>query len=106
MFDAIFLLHPDPWPKNKHKKRRLLQQNFLDSLSKILKKSGIILVATDHSTMKSWILEQFHVRNDFDWKVKNINDTYQKPNFIVNSKYFENSININKSVNWFFFKKK
>jgi len=36
-FDLILILQPDPWPKTKHKKRRLIQQKFLDDLNQILK---------------------------------------------------------------------
>ena len=40
-FDIVLLLHPDPWPKKKHSKRRLIQQSFLDDIKKIMKKMGI-----------------------------------------------------------------
>ena len=106
IFSGIFLLHPDPWPKKKHNKRRLLQQSFIDSLSRILKKNGIIIIATDESMMKSWVLEQFHIRKDFEWKVKNLNKIFKKPNFFVQTKYSKKSIDMNNIVNWFFFKKK
>ena len=66
-FDLILILQPDPWPKKKHRKRRLIQQKFLDDLNYILKHEGEIIVSTDHDEMKSWILEQFHVREDFVW---------------------------------------
>ena len=105
-FNAIFLLHPDPWPKNKHIKRRLLQQSFIDVLSKILKKNGLIIIATDQAKMKSWVLEQFHVRKDFIWKVKDINKTFVKPKFFEETKYSRKSKIVNNTVNWFFFKKK
>ena len=66
-FDLILILQPDPWPKKKHEKRRLIQQKFLDDLNNILKYEGILIISTDHDVMKSWVLEQFHVRNDFLW---------------------------------------
>ena len=106
LFDAIFLLHPDPWQKNKHKKRRILQQSFINSLSKILKKNGLIIVATDQPIMKSWILEQFHIREDFEWKVNHIKETYERPMFFLETKYSKKTLGTNNLVNWFFFKKK
>ena len=48
-------------PKNKHKKRRLVEQYFIDFLARILKKNGKILLSSDENNMKSWILEQFHI---------------------------------------------
>ena len=69
-FDLILILQPDPWPKKKHKKRRLIQQKFLDDLNQILKYEGKLIISTDHNVMKSWVLEHFHIRNDFLW-IKN-----------------------------------
>ncbi len=106
LFDAIFLLHPDPWQKNKHKKRRILQQSFINSLSKILKKNGLIILATDQPIMKSWILEQFHIREDFVWKVNHIKETFERPMFFLETKYSKKTLGTNNLVNWFFFKKK
>ena len=104
-FDLILILQPDPWPKKKHKKRRLIQQNFLDDLYLILKNDGKIIISTDHNEMKSWILEQFHLRKDFLW----IRDGYfynnKQPNWIINTKYCKKALENNKVVNWYFFKK-
>ncbi len=104
-FDLILILQPDPWPKTKHKKRRLIQQTFLDNLNQILKYKGDIIISTDHEEMKSWVLEQFHVRDDFLW----IKDGYyyknEQPKWIINTKYTNKALKKNKEVNWFFFKK-
>ena len=55
--------------------------------------------------MKSWILEQFHLRKDFLW----IRDGYyynnKQPNWIINTKYYKKALENNKVVNWYFFKK-
>jgi len=57
-FDEIWVLHPDPWPKARHEKRRLLNHNFLDLLSKHLSKTGKIIIGTDHWEYYDWIIEQ------------------------------------------------
>jgi len=46
-FDAIDLLFPDPWPKKRHHKRRLVQPPFVAQLSRVLKPGGFLHVATD-----------------------------------------------------------
>ncbi len=46
-FDFIFILFPDPWPKKKHWKRRLIDQNFLNLIKKNLKEKGRLIVKTD-----------------------------------------------------------
>ena len=57
-FEQIWVLHPDPWPKARHEKRRLLSAEFLNLLSKYLSESGEIIIGTDHWGYFDWILEQ------------------------------------------------
>ena len=104
-FDLILILQPDPWPKNKHKKRRLIQQNFLDDLNKVLKYEGELIISTDHKVMKSWILEQIHVRDDFLWLRDGYYYNNLKPKWIIDTKYSKKAFEDNEVVNWFFFKK-
>lgn len=54
----LHLLCPDPWPKARHHKRRLVQQEFLHILHKALKPSGEFLFKTDHPEYYEWVLEQ------------------------------------------------
>ena len=105
-FDLILILQPDPWPKTKHNKRRLIQQKFLDDLNQIMKYEGKLIISTDHNVMKSWVLEHLHVRNDFLWIRNGYYYTNIKPKWIINTKYSNKALENNKVVNWFFFKKK
>jgi tRNA (guanine-N7-)-methyltransferase len=54
----LHLLCPDPWPKARHHKRRLVQQEFLHILQKALKPSGEFLFKTDHLEYHEWVMEQ------------------------------------------------
>ncbi|MFK8029797.1 MAG: tRNA (guanosine(46)-N7)-methyltransferase TrmB [Gammaproteobacteria bacterium] len=47
MLDRINLYFPDPWPKKRHHKRRIVQPDFLELLSRRLKNNGLIHFATD-----------------------------------------------------------
>ena len=57
-FSQIWVLHPDPWPKAKHEKRRLLNHDFLNLLSEYIGQSGQIIIGTDHWEYYDWIVEQ------------------------------------------------
>lgn len=46
-FDEILIFFPDPWPKRKHNKRRLVSEDFLFEIKKILKKDGVLIIKTD-----------------------------------------------------------
>ena len=60
----LHLLCPDPWPKARHHKRRLVQQGFLVTLHKVLKPEGEFLFKTDHPEYFEWVLEEI---NQFNW---------------------------------------
>ncbi len=45
---AIHLYFPDPWPKKRHHKRRLFNENFLREVERILEPEGRLWLATDH----------------------------------------------------------
>lgn len=62
-FAQIWVLHPDPWPKARHEKRRLLSAEFLNTLSKYLDTNGEIIIGTDHWEYFDWILEQIKSTN-------------------------------------------
>ena len=57
-FEQIWILHPDPWPKAKHEKRRLLNSEFLNTLSHHLSDNGQIIIGTDHWEYFDWIIDQ------------------------------------------------
>lgn len=45
--DGVYIWFPDPWPKRRHQKRRLVQAPFLDVLARTLKPGGVLHMATD-----------------------------------------------------------
>jgi tRNA (guanine-N7-)-methyltransferase len=53
-----FILFPDPWPKARHHKRRLIAAPFLDALARVLAPSAELRVATDDADYRDWILER------------------------------------------------
>ncbi|MCL2018046.1 MAG: hypothetical protein FWG80_04740 [Alphaproteobacteria bacterium] len=57
-FSVVYVLHPDPWPKSRHEKRRLLSAEFLNQLAGHLVPNGRIIIGTDHTDYFNWILEQ------------------------------------------------
>ena len=62
-FEQIWVLHPDPWPKARHEKRRLLSAEFLNQLSKYLRNNGEIIIGTDHWEYFDWIVDQVRDTN-------------------------------------------
>ncbi len=52
----IFVNFPDPWPKKKHAKHRLVNTLFMNELSRIVEKKGIATLVTDDKDAKDWML--------------------------------------------------
>lgn len=81
-FEQIWILHPDPWPKAKHEKRRLLHAEFIKTLSDHLTKNGKIIIGTDHWEYFDWITQEVK-KTGLNYKIHNIetiNTRYQKKN--------------------------
>jgi len=55
----LYILFPDPWPKKRHHKRRLIKPEFTQLLKEKLKPEGFVLVATDHEGYMQTIRESF-----------------------------------------------
>lgn len=54
-FERIFVLFPDPWPKTRHHKRRLIADDNLDRFARVLAPGGRLRIATDHKAYARWI---------------------------------------------------
>jgi tRNA (guanine-N7-)-methyltransferase len=46
--ETFYLLFPDPWPKRRHYRRRIVTPDFLSSIDSALQENGLIYIATDH----------------------------------------------------------
>jgi len=63
--DMIYIFFPDPWPKKRHHKRRMINMEFLGLLKKCLKDNGRVFIATDWQDYAGHILETFSRDMDF-----------------------------------------
>ncbi|MFC4388181.1 tRNA (guanosine(46)-N7)-methyltransferase TrmB [Gracilibacillus marinus] len=57
--DTIYLNFSDPWPKNRHEKRRLTYHTFLEQYQTILKKGGKLVLKTDNQQLFEYSLVSF-----------------------------------------------
>ncbi len=85
--DKVFILFPDPWPKKRHASRRIVNPENLQEIARILKKDGLLRIATDHKIYKSWVLHQMHDCPDFEWTATCGNDWKHEPSDWVQTKY-------------------
>jgi tRNA (guanine-N7-)-methyltransferase len=57
--DAVHIFFPDPWPKTRHHKRRIINSGFIELIATKLKPNGVLHLATDWEPYAYWIEEQF-----------------------------------------------
>ena len=79
--DGIHLLFPDPWPKNRQHKRRMVQSEFIELVGRKLKQGGFIHIATDWQPYADWIKVRFDKSESFSGGV------VDRPSWRVLSKF-------------------
>jgi len=65
IIDRLFILFPDPWPKSKHHKKRIISAESLPEFARILKNRARLDVATDHVNYSEWIAEHLQSSKSF-----------------------------------------
>jgi tRNA (guanine-N7-)-methyltransferase len=63
----VFILFPDPWPKARHQKRRIVSREVLDGLARIMEDAAELRLATDDPGYFSSMLEQVTGHPAFEW---------------------------------------
>ena len=87
--DRVFILFPDPWPKRRHEKRRIVSRETLDSLAAIMTDGAELRLATDDSTYLSWMLERLTAHPFFEWLVRGPRDWRNRPEDWPSTRYEE-----------------
>ncbi len=85
--DRVYLLHPDPWPKVRHAKRRMMNPGPIDMISAKLKPGGEFRFGTDHPIYVRWAMMQMDRRRDFDWEVGDCRDFLTRPDDWPETRY-------------------
>ncbi len=85
--DEVFILFPDPWPKLRHNKRRLVNAQTLSMLARVHKPGGRLLIATDHEDYCAWILEHVLASPDYRWTAREKADWQNHPSDWTQTKY-------------------
>lgn len=77
-FRRIDLIHPDPWPKRRHWKRRFVQDATIGEMSRILCRHGEFRFVSDIDDYCAWTLMHMHRSADFMWTAESADD-WRKP---------------------------
>ncbi|MGR6329838.1 tRNA (guanosine(46)-N7)-methyltransferase TrmB [Sphingomonas sp. XXL09] len=75
----VYLLHPDPWPKARHAKRRMVNHGPLDVIAAKLKPGAEFRLGTDDPTYCRWSMMVMNQRRDFVWTAEGPQDFLTRP---------------------------
>lgn len=87
--DRVFILFPDPWPKARHNKRRLVQAELIEDLARLMKTGGRLRFATDWADYADWTLERFLASPHFSWTAEGADDWRVPPADHITTRYEE-----------------
>lgn len=99
--ERVYLLHPDPWPKARHAKRRFMNPGPLDMISAKLKPGGEFRVGTDHPIYCRWTMMQMSGRSDFRWLAETAADFQNRPGDWPQTRYEAKARRLGHEV-WYF----
>ena len=84
----LYLLHPDPWPKARHAKRRMVNDGPLGLFAAKLKPNGELRIATDDPTYLSWALMVMQRHEaQFEWMAERPRDFLEPPGGWIETRY-------------------
>jgi tRNA (guanine-N7-)-methyltransferase len=85
----VFILFPDPWPKARHHKRRLIQADTVAELARVLKAGGRLRFASDWADYVDWALARIVANPAFRWTAQAASDWRVPPADHVTTRYEE-----------------
>jgi tRNA (guanine-N7-)-methyltransferase len=100
--DKVYLLHPDPWPKARHAKRRMMNPGPLDRIAAKLKPGGEFRFGTDHPIYCRWALMQMNRRTDFIWQAQTASDFLVRPDDWPETRYARKARTVFGHDIWYF----
>ena len=102
---GAFIMFPDPWPKKRHAARRILQTTILDQLAVLIRPGGRLVLASDDSTAKSWLLQAATAHADFMWTARGPQDWRQRPAELPETRYMKKADCAKRRSSWFLFQR-
>jgi len=85
--ERVFVLFPDPWPKTRHRKRRLMQACFVAALARATRPGGRLRFVTDWRDYAAWTLACMLASPDWSWTAERAADWRQAPQDHLPTRY-------------------
>ena len=102
---GAYIMFPDPWPKRRHARRRILQPAVLDQLATMIRPGGRLVLASDDPTAKSWLLQSAITHSKFVWTARRPIDWRQRPLDLPATRYMRKADLAKRQSSWFQFRR-
>jgi len=102
-FSKILILFPDPWPKKRHMKRRLISKSFLSALFKICNEKSKIIISSDDVDYVNEILYKFYLNKNFILSTDLFGEKLIKYFDLEETKYYKKAKNKKKKTYFFLY---
>jgi len=83
----VFILFPDPWPKTRHQKRRLVQPDFVQEIARLLSPDGTLRIATDWADYADQCLRVITATPSLTWTAQCADDWRNPPADHISTRY-------------------
>jgi len=98
--DRLYLNFSDPWPKDRHAKRRLTSERFLPIYARLLSENGWLQFKTDNDDLFTFSVESFR---NHGWQILEISDDLHQSPYVegnVMTEYEQNFVNLGKNIHY------
>jgi tRNA (guanine-N7-)-methyltransferase len=102
---CIDLVHPDPWPKRRHWKRRFVQDETVARLARILRRGGEFRFVSDMADYTAWTLQRFTRSRDFEWTARRADDWQNPWPGFIGTRYFAKAVHEQRASCFLVFRK-
>ncbi len=102
----LFVLHPDPWPKTRHHKRRMINPWFLGEAVRLLRPGGELRVASDIPDYIGWTLMHVGGVHALDWQAERLADWRVRPDDWPQTRYEAKALKEGRPATYLRFRRK
>jgi tRNA (guanine-N7-)-methyltransferase len=104
--DRLYILNPDPWPKTRHHKRRIVNPKNLEAFARVLKPGAQIVMATDVDDLAGWMVTHCSNHPAFEWTAEKAEDWQIPPPEWIETRFAFKGKQAGRRQTFLIFKKK